>query len=118
MKTLALYVKPANTVINLKLAPNAQVLTCVVFVRQWINGNPATAATWQPANFMSPQGASITMQQCDGYDFIMKAQITGTPDTASVDPVFSINGAAVYTDTIHLPSAEGPVVVREWSVIE
>src|SRR5213083_1592087 len=117
MKTLALYVKPAGATINLKLAPNDQVLTCVVFVRQWVQGNGVAVATWLPADFESPQGASITLTPSDGYDFMIKAQIAGNPDTAAIEPQFSIDGAVAYSQSIPLPAAEGSVVEREWSVV-
>jgi hypothetical protein len=117
MKTLALYVRPAQTRINLKLAPNDHVLTCIVFVRQWNQGVGSSVATWFPAEFESPQGSSIILQPSDGYDFIVKAEITGPPDAAAMDARFSIDGAVVYSKTVPLPSAEGAVIEREWSVI-
>lgn len=117
MKTLALYVEPVATVVNLKTKANAQVITYMVFVRQWINGNSSSVGTWFPAGLESPQGETLTLAQCDGYDLILKAQIKGTPDTAAIDPQLSINGTLTYKKTIPLPSAEGDVVSLEWSFI-
>lgn len=117
MKTLALYAKPAGAVVNLKLAPNPQVTTFMVFVKQWVKGASQSAGTWLPKGLGSPAGESLTMQKCDGYDFILKAQVCGAPDTAAVTPQLQINGTTVYSDVVNLPAAEGPVVVREWSVV-
>jgi len=117
MSTVALYVKPAGTVVNLKTKANAQVITYMVFVRQWNNGSSSLVTTWFPAGLESAAGETLTLVQCDGYDLILKAQIKGSPDTAAIDPRLSIDGAVAYKDTLHLPAAEGVVVVREWSFI-
>lgn len=116
MSTLALYVKPAGTVVHLTTTPNAQVITYVVFVRKWVQGISIAVATWHPAQ-LEHGGASVPLGTDDGYDLILKAEIRGNPDTAAIDPQLSLDGAPVYTTRIPLPAAEGQVVVREWSIV-
>jgi hypothetical protein len=117
MKTLALYVKPDGTTVNLKLTPNAQIVTYVVFVQKWVNGSSSSVAKWFAADLESQAGCTTVLDKCEGYDLILKANIAGSPDTAAIDPALSFDGAPVYTDTVHLPASEGVVVSREWSII-
>jgi hypothetical protein len=117
MKTLALYVKPAGTKVTLRLTPNEQVSGYTVFVQKWVNGKKQSVATWFPDQLEAPDGSSTVLAQCEGYDFILKANIAGTPDTAIVDPVLSFDDVAVYTEKVHLPISEGHVVSREWSIV-
>jgi hypothetical protein len=117
MKTLELYLKPVGTRVNLKLKPNDQVGPYVVFVQKWVAGNKVAVGTWFPAQLESPAGIGTVLDHAEGYDFIIKANITSPPDTATLVPELRFDNAVVYKTPIYLPAAEGPVVSREWSVI-
>jgi hypothetical protein len=114
METVGFYVKPAGTKATLKLTPNMQVVTYVVFVRQWNAGVATPVATWFPADLEA--GMSITLVQSDGYEFLLKAQITGNPDIAAIDARFSLD-ETTKAETLALPAEEGIVVERKWTVI-
>ena len=115
MKTIGLFIRPAGTVVNLKISNvTAAVMTYVVFVQAWTDAGKKPIASWHPAQLESPNGATLIVEGYRGYDLILKALIR---DDAAMDADVSFNGVSEFNHTVTLPSAEGPVVVREWSIV-
>ncbi len=117
MKLLDIYVEHAGTKVTLKMTPNADVVTYLVFVRKWTSAGPLPEATWFPAALESIGGCTLVLAPERGYDIILKA--TGRPGgNPSIVPALVINDAVGtrYTTPIDLPAAEGPVVERAWSI--
>jgi hypothetical protein len=116
MKLLDIYVEHAGTKLDLKLKPNADVVTYLVFVRKWTSAGPLPEATWFP-DALESTGCSLVLGPERGYDLTLKA--TGRPGgQAAIEPLLVIHDAknTRYTDRIDLPEAEGPVVERGWSI--
>jgi hypothetical protein len=116
MKLLDIYVEHAGTRVDLKMKPNDDVVTYLVFVRKFTTAGPLPEVTWFPED-LETTGCSITLAAERGYDIILKA--TGRPGGhAAIDPLLVLHDAAGsrYTDRIDLPEAEGPVVERGWSI--
>ena len=114
MKTLGIFVKPAGTVVTLKASNvSAAVVTYVVFVHAWTDLGKKPIATWHP-DVLEGSGGTLVLESYRGYDIILKALVNAD---ASIDADLAFDGVSQFTDTVDLPLAEGPVVVREWSIV-
>ena len=114
MTTLGLYIKPANTQVTMRIQPADDIVTYVVFVQKWTDAGKEAAATWHPDELESAAGASIMLVAARGYDLVLKAQVASE---TTLQAVLEFDGATAFDKTVALPQIEGPVVVREWSII-
>jgi hypothetical protein len=115
MKTIGLFAKSAGTVVNLRTSNvSASVVTYVVFVQAWTDTGKKPIASWHPTQLESAAGATLVLEGYRGYDLILKALIK---DDASLDAELKFDGTSEFNGTVNLPGAEGPVVVREWSIV-
>lgn len=114
MKTIGLFGKRAGTVVNLKTSNvSTAVVTYVVFVQAWTDIGKKPIASWHP-DVLESTGASLVLEGYRGYDLILKAQISGK---ASIDADLKFDGTSEFKKKVDLPAGEGPVVVREWSIV-
>jgi len=116
MKLLDIFVEHAGTTVNLRMKPNDDVVTYVVFVRKFTSAGPLPEATWFPED-LETTGRSLVLGHERGYDIIVKATVR-RGGHAAIDPLLVIDDTAGtrYTDRITLPEVEGPVVERGWSI--
>lgn len=114
MKTIGLFGKRAGTVVNLRTSNvSAKVVTYVVFVQAWTDIGKKPIASWHPEQ-LETTGATLVLEGYRGYDLILKAQVSGN---ASLDADLTFDGTSEFSKAIKLPMTEGPVVVREWSIV-
>jgi len=114
MKTLALFLGKPGDVVTMKAKADDNVTTYIVFVQRWTPTGAVAVATWHPDELESTAGASLTLGTDNGYDLILKAQVTGD---AMVFADIELNGQPAFGREVQLPLTEGPVVGRDWSIV-
>ncbi|HEV8630695.1 MAG TPA: hypothetical protein VGV61_10290 [Thermoanaerobaculia bacterium] len=116
MKTMALFVEPADCTASLKTTPTDDVLTYVAFLRRWTPTGPFPAGQWNSGELE----AGVTLRFGDdlGYDLIVKAAVRlGGEAGLGVDIAFAAPGAGGFHKMVALPDIEGPVVERSWKTV-
>jgi len=113
MKTVGLFVKPPGTHVHLKTSPGSGILTYVVFIQGWTSTGKKPMGTWHSGD-LEATGRTLVLDDIRGYDLILKAIVSA--DT-TITATLSFDGVARAAQTEALPAAEGPVVVREWSIV-
>lgn len=105
---------PAGTVVTLSTRNiAATVLTYIVFVQAWTDAGRTPIASWHP-DVLQSTGAVLTLVNHRGYDLVLKALVSAD---ASIESDVAVNGKSQLKTTIDLPVLEGPLVVREWSIV-
>jgi hypothetical protein len=114
---LGIYFGVSGMKVTLKLKPNQDVLTYVVFVKKYNRNSEVREAVLTPNVLESEDGASFTLRKCLGYKLILNASIRPEGD-AQMRAVLTLEAEDKheYPMEFALPSLEGPVVGREWSI--
>lgn len=116
MSLLGLYSMPSGSTVQLKMKPDDKVLTYVVFVIKYTEAGKHQDAIWHPEVLSSPNGATLILRQVRGYRLLLHASIKpGGPGKMDVELL--VDGAKAFDEKVSLPKSEGPVVMREWSIV-
>jgi hypothetical protein len=114
MKTVAILEAKPHQRLTIHTTPSIEVLGYVIAVDQW-KGTRSIYANWRGTDAEGATGVGFELEPADGYDIVIKATVRnmGTPH---IDFKLELDRQVLWSDTVGFPSAEGPVVTRDWSV--
>jgi len=114
MKTVAILEAKPRQSITIHTSPSDDVLGYVIAVDQW-KGVKRTYTYWRGTDAEGEAGVGFSLEPADGYDIVIKANVR-RDEKPKIKVELSLDGGKYWKGTVDFPSAEGPVVTREWSI--
>lgn len=114
MKTIDILTGEVGETVTISTTGNDDVIAYRICVDRW-KGTPKQIENWPGSAGEGTGGVSFAMTPADGYDITIKASVKAKAQP-SIDVRLDLGATGVFKYSVKFPSAEGPVVTRDWNI--